>query len=304
MLQEAEEFQLSKIQAKKRYSVTANVLSAAVANTCSGLFFMPLDLLKIKMQQTASASAQVGFFRAMQQVYSEAGVRGFYRGTLFGFVFGGVMACARLNIFSYIRHLYEQGNEWLAKRHRRITLTAIGVALTTSIPMTVSDLVRIQMNTARNSKTYSGSLEAFRSIRRDHGSRGILRGAYITFAREMVFFGTFMTIYDYLLEKSSAKLGMTLTNSLAGFVAGPASWSMIYPLDTIKTIIQSSDLSRPAPRVSQILREAAKKKQLSNLYRGLPSVVLRSAPINMIFLNSWQASLSVMLKFEDMLSEL
>jgi len=80
------------------------------------------------------------------------------------------------------------------------------------------------------------------NIYRQYGFRKLYLGFNVTMLRESflgIYFGTYDYFMSFFREKGKvSKLGSLLSGGLAGV----ATWSVMYPVDYIKTRIQSDSL--------------------------------------------------------------
>ncbi|KAF5210947.1 Mitochondrial carrier family protein [Clavispora lusitaniae] len=119
------------------------------------------------------------------------------------------------------------------------------------------------------------------SVVRRHGVRGLWHGLGSTLAREMVgtavWFASFEAAARALrqLRPQAEKTNLLIS----GATAGVAFHLVVYPVDTIKSNIQTHEGERLSTRAAaaQIL---ARPGGASNLYRGLGITLCRSIPAN------------------------
>ena len=90
-----------------------------------------------------------------------------------------------------------------------------------------------------------------------------------------------------------------LGRSLGSIAAGPLSWLLTFPLDTVKTIVQSDSLTKPQWTVASYLKYLRKKKITMSLYNGVGSVMARSIATSFLFFNIWEISLNYIIHLED-----
>jgi hypothetical protein len=83
-------------------------------------------------------------------------------------------------------------------------------------------------------------------ILREHGLRKLYLGFYPTVVRESVGLGCYFGVYDLLIRNFTHEGKVSLLGSLfAGGCAGLGFWAFIYPVDYVKTIVQSDSLTNP-----------------------------------------------------------
>jgi solute carrier family 25 carnitine/acylcarnitine transporter 20/29 len=146
---------------------------------------------------------------------------------------------------------------------------------------------------------FKGPISATKSIVRQFGMRGLFQGWWATFWREVPAFGAYFAIYDKckdILNTEFAKqAGLDheapptmahshtwLASSLAGGIAGSITWGFIYPIDVIKTHIQTAplDAARSQLAISHVARSIVQKYGWRYLFRGIGITLIRAFPVN------------------------
>ncbi|CAK5262079.1 unnamed protein product [Mycena citricolor] len=114
--------------------------------------------------------------------------------------------------------------------------------------------------------------------------KGVMRGYWVTVAREIPAYAGFYTAYEFSKRKFAAKYGdkVPVWALLAsGSTGGIAYWLACYPLDVIKSRVQLRDTPPTGTPVQYIAREAKTivlESGVSGLFRGLTPSLLRSIP--------------------------
>lgn len=148
---------------------------------------------------------------------------------------------------------------------------------------------RLQVQTATE-KLYAGPVDAIRKIYGSYGlSKGIYRGQMVTMVREGFGYGVYFMVYEYLVAKSMQSLNVrrneipTWRLMTYGALSGYALWISIYPVDVIKSKLQT-DAFDPAKKMYNSSWDCAKKvfkaEGIKGFYRGFVPCILRAAPVN------------------------
>lgn len=104
----------------------------------------------------------------------------------------------------------------------------------------------MQIQKGKNQQ-YHGSIDCGKQIYRKYGVKGLYLGFNITLLREVVALSEYFGIYEYAMRMfspdgdDSSKTPM-FASFLAGGMAGSLSWLFSYPIDYVKTVIQSQHL--------------------------------------------------------------
>jgi solute carrier family 25 carnitine/acylcarnitine transporter 20/29 len=146
---------------------------------------------------------------------------------------------------------------------------------------------------------YKGPLDATRKIVQEHGVHGLYRGWWASFWREVPAFGFYFVIYDYVKDASNTyfakQAGLDLcappsmahrhtwlASTLAGGLAGSITWGAIYPIDVIKTHIQTSGFATPVSQrtILAVARNIIQTYGWRHLFRGITITLVRAFPVN------------------------
>ncbi|KAJ6626695.1 mitochondrial carrier [Mycena sp. CBHHK59/15] len=114
--------------------------------------------------------------------------------------------------------------------------------------------------------------------------KGVMRGYWVTVAREIPAYAGFYAAYEFSKRKFSAKYGEPLpvwALLASGSTGGIAYWLACYPLDVVKSRIQLRDTPPTGTPVQYIGREIQliiSESGFTGLFRGLSPSLLRSIP--------------------------
>ena len=166
--------------------------------------------------------------------------------------------------------------------------SAIPMTLITAPFERVKVLLQIQgqKNLAPGEKPkYSGGLDVVRQLYKEGGVRSVFRGSAMTLARDgpgsAVYFATYETVKRNLTPKDSEgnpsgelSIPAVLT---AGGAAGVAMWIPVFPIDTIKSRLQSAE-GRPTigGTISGIYRSGGFRA----FFPGIGPAMARAVPAN------------------------
>lgn len=106
--------------------------------------------------------------------------------------------------------------------------------------------------------------------------RNLYRGFIPTVLRETPGFGIYFTTYNYLNNNynNNKNLGK---NFLFGSLSGLSAWLFIYPMDLIKTTIQSSDDKK---HIKDVVKNIYNTGGLINFYKGFSLACMRCIPLH------------------------
>jgi solute carrier family 25 carnitine/acylcarnitine transporter 20/29 len=134
-----------------------------------------------------------------------------------------------------------------------------------------------------------GPSNLIRSIYRNYGFSGIYKGQMITLAREFFGYGIYFATYEALIQRTMGLEGKKRSDiqawkqCLFGALSGYCLWTVIYPIDVIKSKLQTDNLD-PLKRSFSSSMDCFKKTLandgIAGLYRGFLPCMLRAGPVN------------------------
>jgi len=137
------------------------------------------------------------------------------------------------------------------------------------------------------SKAFSNSAEALRNIVKNEGFNGVYRGVGATILRDGVgygmYFGLFSKIQQILTPPGNTKPGHVATFAAGGF-SGMICYAACYPLDTIKTRVQSQSNRN----IVDAARSVWRARGISGFYNGIGPTLLRAFPENAAILYTYE----------------
>jgi solute carrier family 25 carnitine/acylcarnitine transporter 20/29 len=140
-----------------------------------------------------------------------------------------------------------------------------------------------------------------RSIVKNSGALSLFRGLSATMLREIPSFPAYFVTYEYSkiylqrLLPDDSSVSDTVAIATAGSLAGIAGWVFVYPIDVIKTKIQSEPSLIWKDRVScyQMYRRLLKESGPSVFTRGFGATILRAVPTNAVIFGAYELTLEI-----------
>jgi solute carrier family 25 carnitine/acylcarnitine transporter 20/29 len=161
--------------------------------------------------------------------------------------------------------------------------------------------LQVQHQSSSSSSQYKGPVQVVRRIIGEHGAHRLYQGWWSTCWREVPAFALYFATYDHIKDRtntymSSQETGIQGTNdpggmqhthtwlasAFAGGCAGSLTWGIVYPVDVIKTRIQTAPLSTPFSqlRMIDVGRQIIAQHGWRYLFRGLSITLVRAFPVN------------------------
>jgi len=145
--------------------------------------------------------------------------------------------------------------------------------------------IRLQTQPDKN-RIYSGPWDAVRKIYSAHGIAGIYKGQIATLCREASGYGVYFWTYEKLMQREMSQKGIRrdqvnlAKTILYGAASGYTLWAVIYPIDMIKSRMQTDGFS---PSTGQkykstwdCFRTIWRAEGISAFTRGLGPTLIRS----------------------------
>jgi solute carrier family 25 carnitine/acylcarnitine transporter 20/29 len=133
---------------------------------------------------------------------------------------------------------------------------------------------------------YSGGVDVVRQLYKEGGVRSVFRGSAATLARDgpgsAAYFATYesikrrLTPIDPATGKPQGELSLTAV-TCAGAAAGIAMWIPVFPVDTVKSRLQTME---GKPSVGGIIRELYSKGGVKAFFPGFGPAIARAVPAN------------------------
>lgn len=265
-----------------------SLAAGSVAGMAGILSCHPLDVIRTKMQ-ISSASLT----RAVQITYQEGGAVGFFKGI-------GVPFAAQAVYKSVIF-----GANTMSQKHIfHGQISVMNTFLSGLIAGTINGAIVAPVEAIRTTQilakqTGSGATTIGKAVASIVANRGIL-GFWYTFPPTILRDGPGMGFYMLAFDVAKrALMNWTSDDTVksvpiwikmtAGSMAGIAFWTWAMPIDTVKTVIESTLVNKTS------LKESIKGLNWTQLYRALPVAYLRGIPSAAVTLTIYDTAISWML---------
>lgn len=204
---------------------------------------------------------------------------------------------------SFAKGLFVEQNKRNGKEANELSYTQIALsgafAGVVSSPFTAPiEHIRIRLQ-VQSGKT-EGPMALIRNIVRQYGVRKIFHGYAATSLREIPGFFFYFLGYEFTVKTLTPK-GQTVNDLpmwkffTAGCVGGYAMWAICYPIDVVKTKVQTGSLN-PAKHqsIASITKELYKTAGIKGFYRGFIPCIVRALPVNAATFTSYELAMRAM----------
>lgn len=274
------------------------VIKDLIAGTCGGvaqvLSGQPFDTTKVRLQ-SAPEGRYSGAMDVVKQIMKNEGFKGFYKGTLTPLIGVGACVSIQFSVNEYMKRMFGAQNISLGLKDTRLSswqFYQCGAAAGFANGFLASPIeqirIRLQVQTADN-KLFHGPIDCIKKMYGAGGIQGIYRGIMPTLVRESHGMGMYFLTFEALVKREMALKDCQRKDipgwklCMYGAGAGYGMWTTAYPIDVIKSKMQTDSIF-PAERkyknsfdcAKQIMREQGVK----GFFRGFGPTMLRAAPVN------------------------
>lgn len=270
----------------------ARVVKDLLAGTAGGiaqvLVGQPFDTTKVRLQTSSTPTTAM---EVVRKLLANEGPRGFYKGTLTPLI--GVGACVSLQfgVNEAMKRFFHHRNADMSSTLSLPQYYACGVTggIVNSFLASPIEHVRIRLQTQTGSGTnaeFKGPLECIKKLRHN---KALLRGLTPTILREGHGCGTYFLVYEALIaNQMNRRRGLERKDIPAwklcifGALSGTALWLMVYPLDVIKSVMQTDNLQKPkfGNSISSVAKTLYANGGIGAFFKGFGPTMLRAAPAN------------------------
>ncbi|KAK6503758.1 carnitine transporter [Arthrobotrys musiformis] len=272
-------------KAASQVSGIRSFIAGGVGGVCAVVVGHPFDLVKVRLQ-TAEQGVYSGTLDVVKKTLAKEGIRkGLYAGVSAPLV--GVTPMFAVSFWGYdlgqkiVRATSEVKDDQLsiAQISAAGFFSAIPMTLITAPFERVKVLLQIQGQSS-GPKKYANGLDVVRQLYAEGGIRSVFRGSVATLARDGPGSAAYFAAYEYtkraLTPPDSKDLSLPAIIA-AGGAAGIAMWISIFPVDTVKSRLQSAE---GKVTVGGVVREIYGKGGIKAFFPGLTPALLRAVPAN------------------------
>ncbi|KAI9725154.1 MAG: carnitine transporter [Chrysothrix sp. TS-e1954] len=287
----------AKEEVKEATKNAVQSLRSFVSGGVGGIFAVvvghPFDLVKVRLQ-TAEKGVYTGALDVVRRTVAREGmVRGLYAGVSAPLV--GVTPMFAVSFWGYDLGKRVVSNVSTVTDNQFTVGQVAGAGAFSAVPMTiitapferVKVLLQIQgqKQLAPGEKPkYSGGIDVVRQLYKEGGMRSVYRGSAMTLARDApgsaAYFATYETVKRRLTPKDEhgkpGSLSLTAVMT-AGGAAGIAMWIPVFPVDTIKSRLQSAEGN---PTIGGTVRELYARNGFKAFFPGMGPAMARAVPAN------------------------
>ncbi|QSS66519.1 carnitine/acyl carnitine carrier [Histoplasma capsulatum] len=273
-------------------------VAGGAGGICAVIVGHPFDLVKVRLQ-TAEKGVYSGAIHVVKRTIAREGLaRGLYAGVSAPLV--GVTPMFAVSFWGYDLGKTLVRNFSSVPVHNGTPQYTIGqisaAGFFSAVPMTlitapferVKVLLQIQGQNPPppgQKPKYSGGVDVVRQLYKEGGIRSVFRGSAMTLARDGPGSAAYFAAYEYIkrsLTPKDADGNVTGELSLpavvaAGGAAGIAMWIPVFPIDTVKSRLQSAE---GRPTIGGTIRGVYANGGFKAFFPGFGPALARAVPAN------------------------
>lgn len=262
-------------------STINDLVAGSVGGAAQVLVGQPLDTVKTRAQ-IAPKGMFKGPMDVLAQTVRKEGLFALYKGMA-----SPLLGIAGVNSLLFASYVYSKR---IVSPFPQLSLKEIAMAgamagAANAILASPVEMFKVRMQGQYGAATDKKLRDVAKEMWREWGFRnGIMRGYWVTFAREIPAYAGFYTAFEFSKRKFQSTYGdkVPVWALLAsGSTGGIAYWLSCYPLDVIKSRIQlrqTPPTGKPWKYMASEIRMVIAESGITGLFRGLSPSLLRTIP--------------------------
>jgi len=242
--------------------------------------------------QTAPAGTYSGVLHCAGGILKNEGPFAFYKGTLTPLLGIGLCVSIQFAGLEYAKRIFSARNVASGLGDGPLTgsqyfASGVIAGLANSVVSGPVEHIRIRLQTQPDkARLYAGPWDAAKKIFATNGIAGIYKGQVATLLREASGYGVYFWTYEKLMQREMTQKGIRreqvnpAKTALFGAASGYTLWAVIYPIDMIKSRMQTDGFS---PATGQkykstwdCVRTTWRSEGIRAFTRGLTPTLIRS----------------------------
>ncbi|KAK4111546.1 mitochondrial carrier [Canariomyces notabilis] len=267
-----------------------DLFSGAAGGIAQVLIGQPFDIVKVRLQ---TSTVYPSAFSAATSIWKHEGPLAFYKGTLTPLLGIGACVSVQFGAFHSARRYLEQrktNNTPLSYGEYYAAGAFAGVA---NSPLSGPiEHVRIRLQTqphGEGARLYQGPWDCVRKLCAQGGvGGGLYRGSAVTVLREAQAYGVWFLAFEWLMNadakrnKVDRKEIPSYKVALYGGLAGEALWLASYPLDVVKSKMQTDGFGEQQryKTMRDCFRQTWRAEGMRGFWKGIGPTLLRAMPVS------------------------
>ncbi|XP_056467879.1 mitochondrial uncoupling protein 2-like [Gadus chalcogrammus] len=281
-------------------TTAVKVLGAGTAACVADLVTFPLDTAKVRLQiqgesKSSGSLRYKGVFGTISTMVRTEGARSLYSGLVAGLQRQMSFASVRIGLYDSMKQVYTRGSDNAGIGARLLAgCTTGGLAVAVAQP---TDVVKVRFQAqvrlpgaGAAAQRYSGTFDAYRTIAREEGVRGLWKGCLPNITRNAIVNCSELVTYDLIKELILKRKLMTDNmpcHFTAAFAAGFCTTIVASPVDVVKTRYMNSAPGRYRGATNCAITMLMKEGPQA-FYKGFVPSFLRLGSWNIVMFVSYE----------------
>lgn len=295
-LEAMEEFPVSN-ETSSPARVAKDILAGTTGGIAQVIVGQPFDTTKVRLQ---TAPRGTGVLDVVRSLVAKEGPRAFYKGTLTPLVGCGICVSVQFGVNESMKrllHARHPGRNTLSLPE--FYLCGLTGGVTNAFLASPIEHVRIRLQTQKSlTGGFTGPVDCIRQLLQ-HGA--LMRGLPVMMLRAGHGLGCYFLVYEAMIAREIRE-GTQRVHIPAwklcsfGAIAGTVLWISIYPLDVIKSVIQTDNLRDPKYKNSmvRVARTLYAREGPRAFFKGFVPTILRASPVNAATFLSFECAMRLM----------
>ncbi|KAM9320521.1 dicarboxylate carrier UCP2-like [Gastrophryne carolinensis] len=274
-------------------------IGAGTAACIADLFTFPLDTAKVRLQIQGESKAPVtvkaaqykGVFGTISTMVKTEGPRSLYNGLVAGLQRQMSFASVRIGLYDSVKQFYTKGSEHVGIGSRLLAGCTTGaMAVAFAQP---TDVVKVRFQAQANNssaKRYKGTMDAYKTIAKEEGMRGLWKGTSPNITRNAIVNCTELVTYD-LIKDALLRYNLMSDNLpchfTSAFGAGFCTTVIASPVDVVKTRYMNSAKGQYQSALNCAMTMFRKEGPMA-FYKGFMPSFLRLGSWNIVMFVTYE----------------
>lgn len=271
-----------------------DLFSGAAGGIAQVLIGQPFDIVKVRLQ-TSTVPSPSALSTALS-IYKNEGALAFYKGTLTPLLGIGACVSIQFGAFHWARRQLEQRTPGFVPGVNQLSYSEYYAAgafagVANSVISGPIEHVRIRLQTQPHgaNRLYNGPWDCVRKLTAQGGGlKGLYRGEAVTILREAQAYGVWFLAFEWLMNadakrnKVDRKEVPSWKVAFYGGLAGEALWLGSYPLDVVKSKMQTDGFGKGQryKTMRDCFAQTWRAEGMRGFWRGIGPTLLRAMPVS------------------------
>ena len=274
-----------------RLQTGKDILAGTIGGIAQVLVGQPFDTTKVRLQSSTNPNTTP--IDVIRSLLKNEGPLAFYKGTLLPLI--GIGACVSLqfSVNESMKRFFNYVNEGPNKMDsKQFFLAGVVSGFFTGFLASPIEHIRIRLQiqtkaAAGSSPLYRGPFDVMKHLYQTGGIQTVYRGFGPTLLRESLGIGIYFMTFEALVQNTMRKHNIARNQVESwklctyGGLAGYSMWLSCYPIDVVKSKLQTDVIgSWKYKNSAAVIRDIWKTQGVRGFFVGFSPTILRAAPAN------------------------